>query len=193
MLVASVLAAVLLAAVLAVTAGMGRERQRLAAAGEAAARPGRPEPLLDLLRRDLANADTIAPTADGRGVHLVGHGGLDARSLAPTGRLTRVTYRVRVDLPAGGGGTGRPCLVREQRTLDDRVRPDVWAEVVAVGVRRLMVGDPAAVPEAADDPGADVPETGAGPTGERASPVSRRTRVRIEFESGVIDQVLSVP
>lgn len=191
MLLATVLAAVLLAAVLAVTAGMGRERQRLAAADEAAAGPGRPGPLLDLLRRDLANADTFVPSADGQGVVLVGHGGLDPRTLAPTGRLTRVVYRVRPG-PTAADGTGRTCLVREQRTLDDPARPDAWAEVVAVGVGKLRVGGSPA--DGPTEPNVDPDDPAATATSARDTPpaiaVPVSVHVRVEFDTGAVDQVL---
>lgn len=215
MLVTTVLTAVLLAALLSVTSGISRDRQRLAAA-DGDGRPGsgggrglvgRPEPLMDLLRRDLANARTLGRSADGRGVVLEGHGGLNRASLVPTGRLTRVTYRVRpaggAGRGAGGGGGGPPCLVREQQYLDDPARPEPWADVVAVGVRRFrlaataagggLAGDTLPGDEPDDDATDDkTPEAGSLRTNGGASPVPSSIWVRVEFDAGAVDELLRV-
>ena len=125
-LLAVTIAAILMAAVLAVLSGVGRDQKRLATQDKT----NRPTAAIELLRWDLTNADTITPAADG--IVLEGHGGIDASSLKPNNRLTRVTYRIRRD--------GRePDLVREQRYLDDPIRPQPWADLMLRGVRAVGV------------------------------------------------------
>ena len=205
MLVTTVLTAVLLAALLNVTAGISRDRKRLASA-EAG---GRAEAVVELLRRDLTNARTLGRSADGRTIVLEGHGGLARASLVPTGRLTRVTYRVR---PAGvtGAAGGPACLVREQQYLDDPARPEPWAEVVAVGVRRFTValagtgggspagdglpaGDALPVGEPDLDPtGEGEPGGGSSTAGGGAGPIPADVRVGIVLDGVSIDEVIRV-
>src|SRR5207237_10825383 len=63
---------------------------------------------------------------------LVGHGGLDPQTLAPTGRLTRVVYEIR--------GRGRDAaLFRSQEYLDEPTRPERWTELVALDVVAFSV------------------------------------------------------
>jgi hypothetical protein len=66
-------------------------------------------------------------------VLLQGHGGIDASSLEPNNRLTRVIYRIRRNR---GGDSD---LVREQRYLDDPVRPQPWSDLVMRDVRSIGV------------------------------------------------------
>ena len=122
MLLATVLASLLMGGVLLMTAAIGRDRARVTA-NESGARPTH---LFDQLRFDLTNAMTMAQLDNGRGLILVGHGGLDAQTLATTGRLTRVVYEVR-----GKGPTA--ALFRQQSYLDEPTRPELWTELVAVG------------------------------------------------------------
>ena len=131
-LLAVTLATVLMAAVLAVLGGVGRDRKRLATDGQ----PTRPVAAMELLRWDLINATTITTTADG--VVLRGHGGIDPASLTPNNRLTRVTYRVRRGGDSRNDG-GASSLIREQRYLDDPVRPEPWADLVLRGVRGVAI------------------------------------------------------
>jgi type II secretory pathway pseudopilin PulG len=127
MLVAVIVASMLTAGVLAAVAGIARDRQRLARIDAAA--PVSPH-VIDLLRRDLTNATAIVPSPES--LILEGHGGIDPQSLAANNRFARVTYRIR-------HAAGRSDLVREQRYLDDAVRPEPWAEWVAAGVTHVTV------------------------------------------------------
>lgn len=134
LLVATALAAVLIGGVLTSMAGVARDRRRLAAAQNV------PDvsPILARVEWDLVQADTFASAQDGRSLVLFGHGAIDRRDLAPTGRLARVTYRVQGD-PRHG-----TCLVREQQLLDDPALPSAWQELVAAGVTTLRMVGPAA-------------------------------------------------
>lgn len=138
-LVATVLAAVLMTAVLLMLAGVARDRRTVTALNAADAPPG----LVDLIAWDLGNARSIAATADGDSTTLVGVGGIDAATLQPNGRLVRVTYSLLPD------GTARN-LWRTQEYLDDPARPGRWRELVAADTAEFAVGTgstaPAAVP-----------------------------------------------
>ena len=125
-LLAVTIAAVLIAGVLAVLAGVGRDQRRLTAEDK----PNRPSAAIELLRWDLTNARTIIPIADG--VVLEGHGGIDPTALTPNNRLTRVTYRVRRD-------AGESNLFREQQYIDDAIRPQAWEDLVLRGVQAVGV------------------------------------------------------
>src|SRR2546421_237164 len=110
MLITTILAAILMGGVLWMSAALARDQQRLAARSETSI-----EGIVELFRFDLANARTMTQSLDGRVLVLIGHGGIDRRALAPTNRLTRVTYRIDIER----GGT----LSRTQEYIDDRVRP----------------------------------------------------------------------
>src|SRR5687768_8548773 len=128
MLVATVLFTVLMTAVLFVVSGLSRDRAVLSATVAAP----RPQAIIDLLRFDLGNAETMLGSRNGDMLVLVGHGGIHPKTLAATGRLSRITYRVEQ------AGTDHR-LIREQRYVDDRAQPQVWREVVATNVQRLHV------------------------------------------------------
>ena len=121
MLVAAALTAVLLAGVLSVSAALARDARRTSARATDAAGT---DAAFELIRWDLLNAQTIA--SDGP-LTLTGHGGLSRDTMRPTGRLARVTYSIR-------RGVG---LVREQRYLDDQVRPEPWSELVIGGATEI--------------------------------------------------------
>jgi type II secretory pathway component PulJ len=127
MLVATVLASVLMYAVLLVAANLSRDRKLLTSMNS-----DPPQPVVDLLRWDLSNADTASQQADGKILVLIGHGGIDRATLQPNGRLAQITYRI----------TNRPLtgtLVRQQEYLDDPVRPDAWQELVAAGATDIGI------------------------------------------------------
>lgn len=116
LLVASVLAAVLMLAVLTVMAGVARDRNVLK-------KVDRPlsSAVLDLIEADLRGAHTVARgSAGGVVLSLVGNHSLDPAALRPNRRLVRVVYRV-----VGRG------LWREQEYLDDPIRPQMWADMVS--------------------------------------------------------------
>src|SRR5205823_14004162 len=79
---------------------------------------------------DLANGASMG--FGGIGVELTGHGGIDPRTLAPNGRLVRVSYIRGAD----------DVLRRKQTYLDDPVRPEPWSEIVAGDVQGLSVAQP---------------------------------------------------
>lgn len=125
MLLATVLAALLLGGVLTVTAAMSRDAARAATPTE----PARSS-IVRLLEWDLTNAATMQPSDDGQSLTLVGNGALDRRTMSPDGRLARVVYRIDPQTRA---------LAREQRYLDDEVRPEPWIELLGTGVKRIDI------------------------------------------------------
>ena len=175
MLLATVLAGLLMGGVLVMASAIGRDRARVAA-DESKPRANH---LVEQFRWDLTNAMTIAQLDNGRAMILVGHGGLDPVTLAPTGRLTRVIYEVR--------GKGRDAaLFRRQDYLDDPVRPQAWTEVVSLGVVAFAV-----FAESGDfEPVAREKPTSIVPTEEEISPKQRRvpqayfipTRARLSIQ-----------
>jgi prepilin-type N-terminal cleavage/methylation domain-containing protein len=168
MLLATALAAVLMAAVLTMLAGVARDRRRV----NAVTASPTPQPLIERIRWDLANAQTMDMGRDGGSVVLTGHGGIDHRSLISNGRLVQVTYRTTVG-----------CLMREQEYLDSPAQPDRWREVVVGAVRSFRM-----TPESSDATPVDTSD-GAATT---VTTVPSRVRVRIESSraGGSIDQEL---
>ncbi len=128
MLLASTLAALLMAGVLFLTASLSRDRQRLESRTQS-------EPLdaaFDLLRRDLASTAAMIPSPRGDGIALIGSAGLDPAALTADGRLCRITWRIRRQ-------GDRSMLLREQAFLDDPIRPQPWTEVVAIDATALAI------------------------------------------------------
>jgi prepilin-type N-terminal cleavage/methylation domain-containing protein len=177
-LLATTLAAMLMGAVLTATAALSRDRQRMELAEPAARSTG----AFDLLRRDLANGATLVGQPGPGGFVVIGHGGLDASTFQPNGRLCRVAYRVE-------GGV----LTREQDFLDDPIRPDRWREIVGVNVRRIDL-TPTSVDGERMTLGEDVEERlRGGRTGPIAvTRVPSRVRVRIDYADGVADREVVV-
>jgi len=184
MLIATILAAILMGGVLWMSAALARDQQRLAARSETSV-----EGVVELLRFDLANARTMTQSPDGRVLVLIGHGGIDRRTLSPTNRLTRVTYRI----DAERGGT----LSRTQEYIDDRVRPQRWSELVATNVARIDAipasGDSELVRESAI--GASMFATGQrvgdvklAPQAPPSLTVPTRVRVRMASSSAPVDR-----
>jgi prepilin-type N-terminal cleavage/methylation domain-containing protein len=168
MMVATVVAAMLLAGAMGVVSGLARDHRRISAR----VAQGDSRVLLEVLRRDLLSASAVLREVGG-GVVLVGHGGVDGRTMTGTGRLARVRYRV-----------SKGVLVREQRYLDDAIRPEGWGEVVMIGVRRFEVSGSGEAVRLGEEVGLR-----AGVSGS-VSRVPARVRVRIEYEGGVIDEGL---
>jgi hypothetical protein len=125
MLLATILAAVLLGGVLFATAAVSRDARR--ASSHAVSSDAT---LHRLLEFDLTHAATIESTDDGQSLTISGHCGIDPRDLSSTGRLARVIYRIQSSTHA---------LVREQRFLDDGIRPQPWEDLVLANARRIDV------------------------------------------------------
>lgn len=175
MLLATALATLLIAGVLAMLVGVSRDRRRLASSVAAPAG----QEFIEQLRRDLINAGTIAQDRDGRTLVLIGNGGIDRRSLAGNGRFARITYRRLSDASAS-------CLLREQEYLDDPVRPDRWAELVAVGVNGIRV-----IPESTDAWPVDAGAETTGVVGATTT-IPSRVRLHLDMPGGAINEELSV-
>jgi len=167
LLVATLLMALLRGAVSLAVGALARDQRRIEA------RQAKPDhsAVLEQLRWDLTNSDTFTPTRDG--VVLNGHGGIDRKTLAPTGRPARVTYRVRTEKD------GPAVLLREQRYLDDPVRPEPWVEMVAVNVREIVLMPAEVQPF---DPQTMLTSN--------AVPMPARLRLHIETTDGGIDQTI---
>jgi hypothetical protein len=88
----------------------------------------------------------------------------------------------------------RSALVREQRFLDDPVRTEPWAEVVATGATRLtLTSDATPDPPALAVDDIEMPTTAAtSPASSSKGSAPALVRVRIEFIDGVIDQELRI-
>jgi prepilin-type N-terminal cleavage/methylation domain-containing protein len=176
MLLATALAAVLMAAVLLMLTGVARDQKHLnAAAAAAAVSPSAAPPsartLVDRMRWDIVNAETIDFGRDGSSVVLIGHGAIDRQSLTGNARFCQVTYRL-----ASG------CLTREQQYLDNPAQPARWRELVASDVRGFRIA-----PESTDAFPAD--ENG-GVTSATAVTVPSRIRLNLEAQNVSIDQEL---
>jgi prepilin-type N-terminal cleavage/methylation domain-containing protein len=128
LLVATALSAMLMAAVLAILAGVSRDRKRLTAAQNLPS----PQAMINRFQWDLTNAQTLSQSPDGHSLELIGHCAIDYKTLAPNGRLVTVDYRLYQD-----GDTS--CLVREQKYLDDPAAPSPWRELISIGVTNFRV------------------------------------------------------
>ena len=178
MLAATMLVAVLMAAVLMVLSAIGRDRRQLQSNEDSDAVSQRSS-LVELLRWDLANASAMTVSDHGRALVLVGHGGLDARTFAPTGRLARIVYRVASD--AAG-----PRLLREQIYLDDPIARQPCMELAACGVTRLAVipnSSDGEVVHGDDEALSRVPGASGTAEPQVTRRVATRVHLRIEFIS----------
>jgi prepilin-type N-terminal cleavage/methylation domain-containing protein len=184
MLVATILAAILMGGVLWMSAALARDQQRLAARSETSI-----DGIVQLLRFDLANARTMTQSPDGRVLVLIGHGGLDRRTLAATNRLARVTYRI--DSERGG------TLSRTQEYIDDRVRPQRWSELFATNVARIDAISASGDSEIVSEPAVSASMFASGhrigdvkivPQAPPSLTVPTRVRLRIASSSAPVDQ-----
>jgi prepilin-type N-terminal cleavage/methylation domain-containing protein len=170
MLLASVLAVVLMLALLTMLSGVSRDGKRLRAG--AGATSATPYALPERVRWDLVNAQTLELDRNGGGrVILVGHSAIERQTLTSSGRLVQVTYRTTPD----------GCLVREQESLDNPANPDRWSELLAAEVRGFRL-----TPESIDALAANVGE-GISTT---AITVPSRVRLHIETVGWSIDREL---
>jgi prepilin-type N-terminal cleavage/methylation domain-containing protein len=128
LLLATTLSAILMGAVLIVSASLARDARRINARPVVSPLGG----CVDILRRDLVNARSITRRDDGRSLILIGHGGISPRTRESTGRLARVSYTVIATDDAR-----TPALVRRQEYLDDPVDRQPWQELLATGVTAI--------------------------------------------------------
>ena len=135
LLLANILIAILLGALLLLISSLGREQRKLAAAQDQDAANA----ILNLLRHDLANSESVRLLPNQRGFILTGHAGLDPKSLLSTDRRTRVIYEIRRKARA-------LCLVREQTYLDDPIKPLRFEELIATNVTSLSLSPAGSTP-----------------------------------------------
>jgi prepilin-type N-terminal cleavage/methylation domain-containing protein len=175
MLVATVVATVMTAGVLFVVAGLSRDHAKLSknASSQSADR------MIELLRWDIANAEAMNSSPRGDEIILIGHGGIDPATLSANGRMSRVSYTIE-------RAAGRSRLVREQRYLDDRARPEPWRESVASGVDKLY-----ALPTVTQSP-AELPPVLAQLAGRGARQVPARLRIVLQRGGVRTDHELQV-
>lgn len=128
MLLATVLSALLLGGVLTVVAAISKD-----AARASLPLPQSSQPIVQLVTWDLSNAATMQLAADGQSLTLIGNNALDPTTLSPSGRMARVVYRIHPQTHA---------LTREQRYLDDGIRPEPWVELVAGDITRIEASTP---------------------------------------------------
>jgi hypothetical protein len=171
LMLASAIAAILMAGVMVVVAGLSRDRQRM----EARAEVSEPVVMMDVIRRDLANAQTMHTREDGA-IVLVGNAGVDRTSMAVNGRLVKVVYRV-----------SRGVMLREQTYLDDAVRPHHWSEVVAMRTQRVAISGAGEAMVFTEDMADRL-----GSDGGRPMRVPGRVRVRVEMRGGVVEREVVV-
>src|SRR5205085_1338841 len=100
--------------------------------------------ILTLLRRDLVNSETARLLPSDRGFILIGNAGLDAKTLTPTDRRTRVTYEIR-------RRANTLCLIREQTYLDDPVKPQRFEELLSTSITALSLLAPGATSAESDE------------------------------------------
>jgi type II secretory pathway pseudopilin PulG len=135
LLLANMLIAILLAGVLLLISSLSREQKKFAAAQNE-------DPttcILNLLRRDLSNSESIRPLSNQKGFILTGHAGLDSKSLTPTDRRARVIYDIR-------RRANVLCLIREQTYLDDPIKPQRFEALLATNITSLSISAQGATP-----------------------------------------------
>jgi prepilin-type N-terminal cleavage/methylation domain-containing protein len=184
MLLATTLAAILMGGVLTATAALARDRRRMEARTGIDASSG----VMEIIHRDLANGAALLGPADANGFDLVSFAGIDGKTFAANQRLTQVTYRIVRSTRQDAAGV----LIRGQAYLDDAIRPDRWNDVVAAGVKRVVI-TPVSDDADAVRLGDEVAERLSGANGRGGMPltarrVPSRLRVRIEFADRVIDR-----
>lgn len=128
LLLANMLIAILLGALLLVISSLSREQKKMTAAQD----QDPTNSILNLLRHDLVNSESVRPLPNQRGFILTGHAGLDSKSLTPTDRRTRVIYEIR-------RRAGTLCLIREQTYLDDPIKPQHFEELIATNISSLTL------------------------------------------------------
>jgi len=138
LLVALALSALLLIAVLFVTASMARARTALDA--KSVAIDPLPAAAFEMLQWDLSNAQQI--TAEPNRLILRGFGSLHSATLAPTQRPVDVEYLIKVV-------DQKPWLVRRQISLDSNSNHNELLELVCCGIEGFEIADGRAVASSA--------------------------------------------
>ena len=182
LLIAVMLSVILMGGVLLALGGLGRDARKTAGAEFLVGQ----QPIVQTLQWDLSNSRTMVQSADARMLVLVGHGGIDPDTLAPNGRLARITYFCQ----ARGASW---CLLRRQEYLDDPIRPRIWSEMVASGITRVSVV-PAGGQAPVSDPqvladGSDLP---AGVRAARIMRVPQWVRIQVAGPSMALEKLSCV-
>jgi prepilin-type N-terminal cleavage/methylation domain-containing protein len=162
LLLAMAMASLFMAALTGVIGMIARDRARLAMSGRAA--DSASARIIDLVRRDLTNGRRVWVDPDGRGFTITGYGGLTRQTHEPDGRLARVSYAIE-------GG----ALYRRQAYMDDPLRPDAWAEMVAAGVDGVSLALEAS--SVAEELG---PDESSGEM-DRGMPISSAASLEVQF------------
>jgi type II secretory pathway pseudopilin PulG len=131
LLLANMLIAILLGALLLLVSSLSREQKGVSTDLDPI------NSILTLLRRDLSNSETARLLPNDRGFILIGHAGLDSKSLQPADRRTRVIYEIRRRAKV-------LCLIREQTYLDDPIKPQRFEELLATNITQLSLSAPGA-------------------------------------------------
>ena len=134
LLLANMLIAILLGAMLVLISSLSREQKRTTTAQD----QDPTNSILTLLRRDLANSESARPLPNQRGFILIGHAGLDSKSLTPTDRRSRVIYEIR-------RRANMLCVIREQIYLDDPIKPQHFEELIATSIPSLSLSGTGAI------------------------------------------------
>jgi len=148
LLLANMLIAILLGALLVLISSLSREQKKATAAQD----QDPTNSILNLLRRDVSNSESVRPLASQKGFILSGHAGLDSNSLTPTDRRTRVIYQIR-------RRANTLCLIREQTYLDDPINPQHFEELIATNITSLSLSGTGAT--SADDEELNLDDTAA--------------------------------
>ncbi len=120
LLIANVIAVILLGSVL-ISLRIINQHQQQTRAAAASANLSR-DPIVQMVRRDLANSRRMWQYPDGSGVVLSGYAGLSQGAFAPTGEMCRVYYRIV-----------KGELVRMQEPLAETDSRERWSELVCAG------------------------------------------------------------
>jgi hypothetical protein len=135
LLLANILIAILLGALLLLISSLGREQRRTSAAKD----QDPSNSIVNLLRHDFANSESVRFLPNQRGFILTGHAGFNSKSLTPTDRRTRVIYEIR-------RRANVLCLIREQVYLDDPIKPQHFEELLATNITSLSLSAAGATP-----------------------------------------------
>lgn len=175
MLLATVLASILMGAVLAGASALSRDRIRM----ETRQASEYSSAAIELIRKDLISSVAFVGRSTPDGFELISFNAIDPKSLLPNQRLVRIKYRL-----------SRGILVRDQAYLDDSVRVDRFGDAVAIGVTRIdltaLSNDTLPV-RISDDLTERLRAIDRAPAISQATQIPARLRLRIEYQNGAID------